>query len=210
MLRKGFILHNINGICGFMNRVRYYMTYKGREERLEYDFMPEMLEIIEKPSNPIGRIIIIIILLFITSAIIWASLFKIDVIVSESGFFVKANEQDIGVAPDDDKLILKVNVKESSFSDINEGMTVNVKMNAYPYNKYGVYEGSVIKKSNIFCIDASMNNCCSVYVLLNDSNNPEILQGMSAVCDFEIGKRTIIEYFLEPVTEGLKNSFQEK
>ena len=37
-----------------MDRVRYYMTYKGREERLEYDFMPEMLEIIEKPSNLIA------------------------------------------------------------------------------------------------------------------------------------------------------------
>lgn len=160
--------------------------------------MPEMLEIIEKPSNPIGRIIIIIIFLFITSVIIWASLFKIDVIVSESGFFVKANEQDIGFASDDDKLILKVNVKESSFSD----MTVNVKMNAYPYNKYGVYEGTVIKKSNIFGIDASMNNCCSVYVLLNDSNNPEILQGMSAMCDFEIGRWTIMEYFFGACYRG--------
>lgn len=43
-----------------------------------------------------------------------------------------------------------------------------------------------------------------------DYDNVDIDKGMTAICDFEVGKRTIMEYFFEPVTEGLRNSFQEK
>lgn len=54
-----------------------------------------------------------------------------------------------------------------------------------------------------------INSYSSVFAEMDDVN-VEIDEGMTAICDFEVGKRTIMEYFLEPVTEGLKNSFQEK
>ena len=207
---KGFILC-ISHMGTMKDRIKYYMTYKGREERLEYDFMPEMLEIIEKPSNPMGKVIIILVFLLLTSAVIWALFFTIDIIVSERGYFVKNSEQNIEEPVEDDsELVLKINVKEENISDIEEGMAVNIKMNAYPYNKYGIYEGIVTKKSDVFVMDAAMNNYCSVYVELIDADNLEILEGMTAVCDFKVGKRTIMQYFLEPVTEGLENSFKEK
>lgn len=59
-----------------------------KDKDLKYDFLPSALEIIEKPASPLGKIIIVIIALFIFSAILWASLSEIDIIVVSSGNIV--------------------------------------------------------------------------------------------------------------------------
>ena len=55
------------------------------EKNLKYDFLPQMLEIIEKPENKLSNIIIIMILALILSAVIWASLAKVDMVVTATG-----------------------------------------------------------------------------------------------------------------------------
>lgn len=58
---------------------------KIRDENLKYDFLPSIIEIIEKPSNKLGNIILFIIVSMIITTIIWAGLFKIDIVVSAVG-----------------------------------------------------------------------------------------------------------------------------
>lgn len=55
------------------------------EKNLKYDFLPQMLEIIEKPENKLSDIIIIMILALILSAVIWASIAKVDMVVTSTG-----------------------------------------------------------------------------------------------------------------------------
>ena len=63
--------------------IEKYMRIK--ERNLKYDFLPSVLEIIEKPENFVSNVTIVLIfsLLFIT--VIWAAVFKLDITVTAYG-----------------------------------------------------------------------------------------------------------------------------
>lgn len=54
-------------------------------KNLKYDFMPSMIEIIEKPANPLGSIILYVIITLILVTVIWACNKKIDIVVTAEG-----------------------------------------------------------------------------------------------------------------------------
>lgn len=58
---------------------------KKRDKELKYDFMPSLLEIIERPAHKAGTVIIIGIFTLLIAAIIWACCSKIDVVVTSTG-----------------------------------------------------------------------------------------------------------------------------
>lgn len=60
-------------------------SFKLKDKNLKYDFLPPLLEIIEKPANRFANIIIILISLLIITTIVWASFFKLDVVVNAIG-----------------------------------------------------------------------------------------------------------------------------
>lgn len=69
------------------NRMTQYILKhsKKKEDELRYDFMPPLLEIIERPAHRGSKIIIVGIFTMLIIAVIWASYSKIDVVVSASG-----------------------------------------------------------------------------------------------------------------------------
>lgn len=58
---------------------------KKRDKELKYDFMPSLLEIIERPAHKAGTVIIVGFFTLLAAAVIWACLSKIDVVVTASG-----------------------------------------------------------------------------------------------------------------------------
>ncbi|MBO5082005.1 MAG: HlyD family efflux transporter periplasmic adaptor subunit [Lachnospiraceae bacterium] len=58
---------------------------KIKEKNLKYDFLPSMLEIIEKPENKMSEFIILLITTLLIVTVIWAALFKIDITVTAYG-----------------------------------------------------------------------------------------------------------------------------
>lgn len=58
---------------------------KNRNKKLKYDFLPSMIEIIEKPANRMGEIIIYVILAMLVTTVIWASRTKLDIAVTATG-----------------------------------------------------------------------------------------------------------------------------
>lgn len=54
-------------------------------DRLIYDFMPEALEIIEKPASPLGKTVIWMLFLLITSGILWSIVGKVDTVAIARG-----------------------------------------------------------------------------------------------------------------------------
>lgn len=63
-----------------------YKHSRKRNKDLKYDFMPELLELIEKPAHIGGKVIIYGAALFMVSALIWAGLSKVDVVVSADAY----------------------------------------------------------------------------------------------------------------------------
>lgn len=68
------------------SKSEYLRKHTGiRAQKLKYDFLPAMLEIIERPENRVSDMIVILVLLLITSAVVWAAYAKVDIVVSGSG-----------------------------------------------------------------------------------------------------------------------------
>ena len=91
---------------------------KKRDKELKYDFMPSLLEIIERPSHKAGTIIILGIFTLLIATIIWACLSELDVVITASG-----NIQPIGslnkVQSYTSGTVKAINVQEGTY--VNEG-----------------------------------------------------------------------------------------
>ena len=61
-----------------------------RDEKLRRDFLPEALEIIEKPASPLGHTIIWIIIVVVIAFIVWSSVSRIDENATATGKIVTA------------------------------------------------------------------------------------------------------------------------
>lgn len=60
-------------------------------KKLHDEFLPEALEIIEKPASPMGHFMLWLLIIIILAVILWASIGKIDVNVSSTGTVVSTN-----------------------------------------------------------------------------------------------------------------------
>ena len=89
-----------------------------KKKDLKYDFLPSSLEIIEKPANPLGSTIIIIIAFFIAGIAALSYFFHIDVKVNTRGQAALVDGVQIVNAKLSGK-ILAIHKKESDF--VNEG-----------------------------------------------------------------------------------------
>lgn len=116
----------------------------------------------------------------------------------------------ISYIADTDKLIFECYVSDADIAEIMEGQKVQVKISTYPYNDYGVFEGEIASISDVSIQKDGYGN---VYVTKVEMNNPQELSlsvGMSGSAEIVIGTRSALEYFLEPVTQGVNESFREK
>lgn len=94
---------------------------KSRDSKLRYDFLPSMIEIIERPSNRLGIIIINVVIALIATTLVWACFEKLDISVSATGTvdtknaLVKLNSLTQGT-------ISEVKVYDGDF--VNKGETI--------------------------------------------------------------------------------------
>ncbi|WP_163339150.1 HlyD family type I secretion periplasmic adaptor subunit [Desulfopila sp. IMCC35008] len=66
-------------------REKYLEYRRQREARLDYEFMPATLEVLERPPAPFSRVMLISIVVLTAFAVGWASLARMDIVVSGSG-----------------------------------------------------------------------------------------------------------------------------
>ncbi|MBD8941610.1 MAG: HlyD family efflux transporter periplasmic adaptor subunit [Clostridiales bacterium] len=292
-----------------LNYVKKYS--RKRDRNLKYDFMPELLEIIEKPAHIGGKVIIWSIFTLLVVTIIWASVSKIDVVsttggtVNPKGSVINVQAKQDGVVnevlvsngqyvhkgdilvkidssydnidvenlsvlsklADNDEKISEIDnsikkaenildnkilrsdtdgyvtnmqegltgnvvatgnvlmniipdntpmestcyVKNSDIADLKIGKAAVIKLEAYPYSEYGTLTGKI---TYISAGAVSTDEVKNVYVVKlgieNNNDKIKLLPGMTATVEFDLGKRSIMKYFLDPITGALKNTAREK
>ena len=117
------------------------------------------------------------------------------------------------IVPSNEPLIFEGYVQDSDIADINIGDLAKIKLSAYSYSDYGDIEGKIIYisktsyelegKGNVYNIKVEIDNG-----VLNDNIN--LISGLSGSVEIDIGKRSVLDYFLEPVMQGMRNSLKEK
>lgn len=134
-----------------------------------------------------------------------------SIAVNNIGETVTSAQQVVTLVPADTPVEMVCYVKNMDIADIRVGMDAEIKLEAYPYNKYGTVKGTVkyISPSSF-----NIEKQGSVYFVkldVDDSNESiDIMSGLTGTVEVKVGKRSIMRYFLDPIVKGFGDSMKEK
>jgi multidrug efflux pump subunit AcrA (membrane-fusion protein) len=117
----------------------------------------------------------------------------------------------ITIVPDNTPVEMVCYIKNMDIADIEIGMEAEVKLEAYPYNKYGTVKGTVKYISPSAFSSEQMGSVYLVKVeITNVPDGIDVISGLSGSVEIKTDKRTVMEYFLEPIIKGFGESLKEK
>ncbi|HEU5135389.1 MAG TPA: HlyD family type I secretion periplasmic adaptor subunit [Steroidobacteraceae bacterium] len=152
-----------------------------------------------------------------------------DVATYTEGAVVSAGSVLMSLVPANEELVAEVFIKNEDVGFVREGQTAKVKLSTYPFQKYGMLDGTVVRIS----ADASEPQAqrgdteddeapppaispFKAIVRLNrqslrfaDTEWP-ISPGMQVVAELKEGERTVMEYLLSPVKKIVGEAGRER
>ena len=131
--------------------------------------------------------------------------------VNQIGDTVSSTQELAYIVPIDEPIEMFCYVKNMDIADIDIGMDVEIKLDAYPYNKYGTVKGKVKYISPSSFVNDQLGSVYLIKVrVLNKNNEIKITSGLTGNVEIKIGKRTVMDYFLDPIMKGFGESLKEK
>lgn len=147
----------------------------------------------------------------------------LDLAQRSVGSVVRDAEPIVTLVPLDVPLEAEVSVSSLDIARIADGMDVRIKLDAYPFQKFGTASGNVkvISRDTFEPTQQEVTAGQSplpffrARVALNDTRlrAPEeavrLLPGMTVSAEIKVGRRTIISYILYPLIKGLDSALRE-
>ncbi len=131
--------------------------------------------------------------------------------VKNNGDFVSQAQVVATIVPESESSEMNCYVQNTDIADINVGDEVEIKLNAYPYSKYGTVKGTIAYISRGAIVSEDMGSVYLIKVnVVNENNSIQLIPGLVGTVEIKTGTRSIMSYFLEPITESFKNSLKEK
>jgi adhesin transport system membrane fusion protein len=124
------------------------------------------------------------------------------------GGFINAGDVVLELVPTDEALMIEAKIAPQDISNILVGDEAKIRLSAYDSSKYGAVMG-VVSRISPDAITEENSTLGSFYLidvkivgsLLVDGKEVEFLPGMTATIDVVSGKRTILEYFWQPIAK---------
>ncbi len=144
----------------------------------------------------------------------------LDVAKLSQGSIVREAEAFFTLVPLGTVLEADVQISSQDIGYVKQLAKVNVKVDAYPFQKHGTLDGSLRTISqDAFRKDNQSNTgqdaFYSARVSLQDSKldnlpaNATLLPGMTVSAEILVGKRSVLSYILWPLTKATKESIRE-
>lgn len=118
------------------------------------------------------------------------------------------------VVPDEEQIIVDATVPNKDIGFISLGQSVSVKLDSFNFQKYGKLDGKVSYISPDSIYDEKQGWIYKAKIAIEkesfEKKNKNITLGAGMECTVEIviGKRRIIDFFLEPLTEHFDSSLK--
>ncbi len=149
-----------------------------------------------------------------------------DVATYTVGAVVSAGTVLMSLVPIKEELVAEVMVNNEDVGFVHEGQSVKVKLAAFPFQKYGMLEGTVMR----IAADAAESDKepprqaegapdVSAYKALVKLNSQTLMArnsewplapGMHVVAEIRQGTRTVMEYLLSPVQKTVNEAGRER
>ena len=122
--------------------------------------------------------------------------------------YIKTGDVLLEIVPTGSELIVETKIDPKDIAEINLKQEVKISLSAYNPSKYGRIDGQVVGISadalndqqtglQYYLVDVSLNG--TLYE--TDGSEVDILPGMIASIDVLSGKRTILDYFWQPIAK---------
>ena len=138
-----------------------------------------------------------------------------DLSVFAPGAVIGASEQIMSIVPLEENLEVEAWLANRDIGFINTGDPSEIKLETFPFTKYGVLHGEVIDLS----ADATQTETGLTYKVRIAMNSREIevdnrivslLPGMGVTAEIHTGKRRVIDYVFDPLMRYRNESLRER
>lgn len=120
------------------------------------------------------------------------------------------------IVPAGSTLLVEAIVDNQDIGFVKEGQPAEVKVETFPFTRYGVLHGTVIQVSNDAKQDDKLGLIFTAEVALPrdtmqvDDRLIKLTPGMAVTTEIKTGRRRIISYVLSPLVEHLNESLHER
>ncbi|GAB4528997.1 MAG: HlyD family type I secretion periplasmic adaptor subunit [Amphiplicatus sp.] len=120
------------------------------------------------------------------------------------------------VVPGEGELIVEALILNKDIGFVAEGDPAEVKLEAFPFTKYGVIDGAIEDISNDAIQDENLGLVYQARVKLArqsirvEGREVPLAPGMAATAEIKTGKRRIIEYLLSPLLRYRDEALRER
>jgi hemolysin D len=128
------------------------------------------------------------------------------------GGVVKPAEDIVSIVPDGTPYVIEVQVLNKDIGFVRVGQDAEIKLDTFPFQKYGTIKGKVMVISPDAIEDQKLGPVYRVRVqparfdLMVDGRMVSMSPGMSCTVEVKTGQRRIIEFFLSPIIKYAKES----
>jgi len=132
------------------------------------------------------------------------------------GEVVEAGSPILLVAPVNDELVVEAMILNKDIGFVQEGDGVSVKIEAFPFTRYGLVEGilenisaDAVADERIGLVYAARITLKEPYVGKGNFRRP-LTSGMNATAEVKTGKRRIIDFILSPIAKASHEAGRER
>jgi len=120
------------------------------------------------------------------------------------------------LVPDQGSLIVEADIDNQDIGFIKNGQKAEVKVETFPFTRYGTLHGTVVQVSNDAKQDDKKNWVFTAQVALAQSTMQieereiRLTPGMTVTAEIKTGQRRIIGYLLSPLMQHARESLHER
>ena len=171
----------------------------------------------------------------LASLLVWSVIGRLDIVAVAEGKLVQPGTVLLTLVPQDDVLRAEVWVSNQDIGFVRQGQPVKLKLAAFPFQKYGMVEGTVEHVS----ADAADGNtqgqqnggaergektgpraaaplayralvALKAMRIDQDGERLPLTAGMQATAEILLGTRSVLEYLLSPVQKAWHEAGRER
>ncbi|MCR9124490.1 MAG: HlyD family type I secretion periplasmic adaptor subunit [Rhodobacteraceae bacterium] len=133
------------------------------------------------------------------------------------GSVAQSGEQLIELVPLDDTLLVEAYIAPGDIAFLYPGQKVKVKITAYDFARYGGLDGEIVRLGADAILRSEYDDQEVFVAEIRTSSNildasgdeVQIMPGMVAQVDILAGRKTVLDYIIEPVVKVKDNAFRE-
>ena len=133
--------------------------------------------------------------------------------VSKTGPTVQPGDEVLSIVPDGEELILEANVQNQDVGFVRSGMRVKVKLATFPYQEFGMVEGTVSRISPNAVNQPNVGLVFPVQVQLKQRSvrtrdrEVSLSPGMAATAEIVTRQKTVMSFLLDPIAASWDRAF---